>query len=107
MDPSARRRMVGWAMAIAALLVLQIVPWTTRKPFLRQLHQVEVGMTRGEVLAIMAGYRQGTGWHLQGQELQLDAALVFRHSDDGRFNSDWGVVQFDEGRVSTVEFLPD
>lgn len=31
----------------------------------------------------------------------------FRHSTDGRFNSDWGIVKMDGGRVTGGSFSPD
>lgn len=40
-------------------------------------------------------------------ELQIAGAVTYRHSDEGEYNSDWGVVSFQNGRVSKVEFMPD
>jgi hypothetical protein len=40
-------------------------------------------------------------------EMSLQNSVVFRHSDDGRFNSDWGIVEFQDGRVVGVRFSPD
>ena len=40
-------------------------------------------------------------------EFALRDALVFRHSNRGRFNSDWGIVSLSNGRVARVEFSPD
>lgn len=40
-------------------------------------------------------------------ELQIVDAVTYRHSDEGEYNSDWGVVSFQNGRVSKVEFMPD
>lgn len=117
-----RGRSTGIAAAvfIVGLLALHQIPWTTRKPFLRQLHGIRPGMTETQVRSIMFGYQEGTGWPvIPGPEspptttaagngnLTMANALVFRHSDDGRFNSDWGVIEFKAGRVSRVQFLPD
>jgi hypothetical protein len=96
-----------WFAAAMALLALHLVPWTSRKPFLAQLDRVRVGMTPAEVEAIMGDYRRGTGWRVGNDVLAPEDAMVFRHSDDARFNSDWGVVRFAEGRVVEVRFDPD
>ncbi len=103
---------------VVLLSVLHLVPWTSRKPFLGQLNKVQTGMTATQVSAIMAEYTEGTGWPAApgtqsptttntSSQLALANSLVFRHSDDGRFNSDWGVVEFKDGRVIRVQFMPD
>jgi hypothetical protein len=103
---------------VVSLTVLDHVPWTSRKPFLGRLNKLQAGMTEMQVRAMMAGFKEGTGWptapgsrspagtNTNGQ-LALANSLVFRHSDDGRFNSDWGVVEFKDGRVIRVQFMPD
>lgn len=101
---------------VVALGVLWVVPWTPRKAFLRDLDRVELGMTRAEVEEVMSGYIRGTGWpagpldaqgHAPPGELRVHQAEVFRHSTTGDFDSDWGVVYFENDRVRAVEFLPD
>lgn len=93
--------------ALLGLVTLHLVPWTTRKPFLAALDRVCIGMTYEEVEEIMSDYRQGTGWQTPEGELRTPGMLVFRHSDDARFNSDWGMVTFVDGRVTKVAFSPD
>ena len=112
--------------------VVFVFPWSTRKPFLNDLRRVEIGMNEAEVREVMGGYIVGTGWPSPGPaepvasgdltdagsgkrfatvesdgELELEGAIVFRHSDDGAFNSDWGIVEFEGGLVSGVEFSAD
>lgn len=120
-------------LVLGCLLVCVLVPWSSRKSFLQRLLTIRPGMTESQVRQIMAGYAEGTGWpaatwpsdgtagRLQAAgrdtairtttgthgNLALEDSLVFRHSDDRRFNSDWGVVAFKDGRVIRVEFLPD
>jgi hypothetical protein len=122
--------LLGVTVVIAALY---FVEWTTRKPFLRDLARIRVGMTEAEVRHIMSRYMEGTGWPAPpfdtpknvgalsivgsssqystttspGNHLVIRDSLVFRHSDDGAFNSDWGVVSMYGGRVVRVEFSPD
>lgn len=119
---------------IAVIAALYFVEWTSRKPFLRDLARVQVGMTETEVRHVMARYLEGTGWpampgsspsnttgtvNIAGSgsrystvtspagQMTLRDALVFRHSNEGAFNSDWGIVRFSSGRVVRVEFSPD
>ena len=135
--PVALRSQVGrlgvLAAVVAFVTVLFLVDWTTRKPFLRDLARVRVGMTEAEVRRIMGRYMEGTGWpaspfdtptntgtlSILGSSSQyatttspdghmvIRDSLVFRHSLDGAFNSDWGIVSFSSGRVVGVEFSPD
>jgi len=41
---------------------LRCVNWNSRKPFLRVLYSIHVGMTRVQVDAIMGKYLKGTDW---------------------------------------------
>ncbi len=122
------------AAVIAIIAALYFVDWTSRKPFLRDLARVHVGMTEAEVRQIMGGYMEGTGWPAPPDSFPSDApstltiggsgsqysietspsnqlvirdSLVFRHSNDAAFNSDWGIVSFSGGRVVGVEFSAD
>jgi len=131
--PAQIGRLAALAMLLAAIVVLYSVPWSSRKPFLRDLYRIKPGMTEAEVRQIMARYQEGTGWpsnpfagvsvprtlHDLGSstaysagvspsgELTLSNSLVFRHAMSGRFDSDWGIVSFSNGRVATVSFSPD
>ena len=119
---------------IAAIATLYFAEWTTRKPFLRDLDRIRVGMTEAEARHIMGRYMEGTGWPASpfdastnatstltdvgsgskystatspSGEMVIRDSLVFRHSTDGAFNSDWGIVSLSSGRVVRVEFSPD
>jgi hypothetical protein len=127
-------RLGGLAGVSVFMAVLYFVDWTTRKPFLRDLDRVRVGMTEAEVRRIMGRYMEGTGWpalpgssptngpgtlnivgsgsHYSTEtsssgQLTIRDSLVFRHSNDGAFGSDWGIVSLSSGRVVRVEFSPD
>jgi hypothetical protein len=114
----------GVALAVIGLVIgaLHQVDWTSRKPFLRDFARIRAGMTEAEVRQIMTGYLVGTGWPAlpldpaansagrpapPAHELTLRNSIVFRHSNDGRFNSDWGIVRFSQGKVAETEFSPD
>ncbi len=96
---SRGRLLVGAVVFSAALALFQAVPWSPRKPFLAAFRTIAAGMSPAEVERIMAGYPVARG-----------GASVWRfgHSpDDGRFNSDWGMVYFEGEKVARTEFLPD
>jgi hypothetical protein len=125
---------IGALLAVIAVIAaLYLVEWTTRKPFLHDLARIRVGMTETEVRHIMGRYMEGTGWPASpydthtnsgtlslvgsssqystttspGGHMVIRDSLIFRHSNDGAFNSDWGVVSISHGRVVRVEFSPD
>jgi hypothetical protein len=127
-------RAFALAAAITVIAALYFIEWTSRKPFLRDLARVRVGMTEVEVRQIMGRYLEGTGWPASpfdtstnapstltdvgsgsqyvtstspSGEMVIRDSLVFRHATDGAFNSDWGIVSLSSGRVVKVEFSPD
>lgn len=126
-------RLATFAAVSGFVAALYFVDWTSRKPFLRDLHRIQPGMTEEQVRQIMGKYMEGTGWPAPpgmtpgqhgtlaeagsdvrymasasaGGELRLHDSLVFRHSNDGAFNSDWGIVTFANGTVVEVRFSAD
>lgn len=131
--PPSRLSALVAVVLVGFLIAFHLVPWTSRKPFLGQLNKVQTGMTETQVRVIMTGYKEGTGWPAApwqptgsagtletagssntfrtvtdtNAQLALADSVVFRHSDDGRFNSDWGVVEFKDDRVIRIQFMPD
>lgn len=116
---------------MAWLAVLWAVPWTSRKPFLRDLFSIKPGMTVAQADTIMSPYiREGSvrpvKWaylrpieERAGRRLVLTdirgrrtddtplSQICYRHSNSAAFNADLGEVYFLRGRVVYVEFLPD
>ncbi|MGD9781754.1 MAG: hypothetical protein AB7V14_06320 [Kiritimatiellia bacterium] len=128
----ARTKYLIYLGLMACLAILYLVPWNTRKPFLRDLEKVQMGMTVDQVEEIMGRYKKGTGWPVMpgttsptGQladaasgiamatsnslsgELVIRDSMTYRHSEKGAFNSDWGVVRFSNGMVAAKVFMPD
>jgi hypothetical protein len=103
------KRLVCLGVICSLIGALYFIPWTSRKPFLRDLYAIRPGMTVEEVRKRMAGYMEGTGITMPNtnQEFTVGGALVFRHSNDGAFNADWGIVSFQNGKVVSVQFDPD
>jgi hypothetical protein len=102
---------LAFALAIvAALAAVYSAPWNSRKSFLMDFRRIEPGMTTAEVDRLMAPYLVGTGWPDPGNahaEFAIDSARVYRHSTTGEYNSDWGIVHHNGGRVTKTEFSAD
>lgn len=119
---------LGVVLPLIALLFF--VPWSSRKSFLRDLSRIREGMTKSEVKEIMDRHIAGGlpaspfpgshGYTIHGSALgnrysasdppareEPVDSLVFRHSDEGYYNADLGIVSFSGGRVSGVTFSPD
>ena len=101
------------ALIVFTVLVIFVsvraVDWNSRKPFLRDLERVEVGMTEAQVYQIMEGYRNETGSQPQADEQgrMISGTLSYRHTSESWGNSDIGILVFEQGRVVNVRFLPD
>ncbi len=121
-----------YALLVVSLVALYVVPWNSRKSFLRDFSEIRIGMTVSEVELIMGNSIRGTGWptlpssvsstqtpmesgldptiqtvNQPHGDLEIQDSIVYRHSNEGAFNSDWGVVQFKDGKVTNKVFLPD
>jgi len=103
--------LLTFAVAVAGV---RWVNWNSRKPFLRDLYSLRVGMTPSQVEAVMGKYLKGTGWPANAGEdptargeLSFPGTLVYRHTNKGWGNSDWGMVEFSDGQVVKVDFSPD
>lgn len=100
-----RRTRAFWAsvaVLLAALACLHVVPWNSRKVFLREFRQIEPGMSRQDVDVLLRGYEFG-------ERRPAPDALerTYVHSRSGRFDSDWGIVRLQGDRVVSTQFLPD
>jgi hypothetical protein len=61
-------------------------------------------MTEAEVRQIMGRHSEATG---RPAQRGIRDSLVYRHSGDGAFDSDLGIISFSSNRVESVEFSPD
>ena len=78
----------------------------SRKPFLRDFQRLHSGMTRDEVERVMGHYLHGAAGPTLPPGVDKDAA-IYRHTNDGWGDADWGVVRFQQDRVVELSFLPD
>ncbi|MBW3622541.1 MAG: hypothetical protein KY468_03930 [Armatimonadetes bacterium] len=134
--PSKKQNYTVLLTLFTFLAAMHFIPWSPSKPFLKRLAQIEPGMTVAQVEGIMHGYLRGMGskWEIpppppgQGPALSYEYTdparfnewirqnggrarfkgdLVYRHSNDGAFDSDMGFVNFRKGRVVKVRFMAD
>jgi hypothetical protein len=123
---ASRRRalLIGGAFAVAMIGTVG-APWTSRDFFLMDFQRLRPGMTQEQVDTTMQKYMRGTGVrslpgidtiHTGSQSLasDADAAMltprgceVYRHSNEGLWNADWGTVCYQAGRVVSTDFSPD
>jgi hypothetical protein len=114
-----REKLLILGLLVVALLSVRFVDWNSRKPFLKDLYRVQEGMTVEQVEQIMGHHMVGSGWPADPLGLPTRSAvagtedltqpdrLVYRHTNEGWGNSDWGEIRFQEGRVVEIRFLPD
>jgi hypothetical protein len=105
-------------------------PARSRAEFLGDFSTISVGMAEGDVERVLAHYMKGSNWvpppemtstwefriagspnvyqaRVNEGQVELVGCTIYRHSDDGAYDSDWGIVCFSAGRVSSSEFSPD
>jgi len=126
------RRQILLAAAFCLILLGKFADWNSRRPFIRDLLRIREGMTVEQVDNVMARYMTGTrlAWPPisddkpkssssispatsqtvkkgPDNELNLTDSNVYRHSNEGAYNADWGIVRFHEGKVESVDYMPD
>jgi hypothetical protein len=104
-----REKVVILTLFLVALGSVRFVDWNTRKPFLRALDRVTVGITEVQADEIMDGYIKGVSPMAQVDEQGgVDWGTVsYRHTTEAWGNVDVGVLVFQNGRVVRVDFCPD
>jgi hypothetical protein len=118
-DSPKREKLLILGLLVIVLFSLRFVDWNSRKPFLKDLYRVQEGMSLEQVEEIMGEYMGGaccpaeplalSGGDGPGEPEQIEPPdrLVYRHTDEGWGDSDWGEVHFENGRVAKVRYLPD
>jgi hypothetical protein len=114
-----REKLLILGLLVTMLFSIRLVNWNSRKPFLKDFYRVREGMTVGQVEQIMEGYMGGsfqpertlafrTGESAaETEDLAPPDRAVYRHTNEGWGNSDWGEIIFEKGRVVEIRFLPD
>jgi hypothetical protein len=106
---SVKQRLVLAGVLVSAVFAVRFVNWDSRKPFLRDFNQVQLGMTAEEVDQVMVGYIKYTSpfaaTSFEG-EVQM-GAVSYQHTTEGWGDSDIGQITFAGGRVVATTFYPD
>lgn len=101
------RRAGVFVVTVLGVAVLYLVPWSSRKIFLHDFYRIRIGMTEAEVRRTMNHYMVATGQPSTPAGSFVENSLVFRHSNAGEFDADFGLVNFKDGKVTEVSFSPD
>ncbi len=114
-----REKLLILGLFVVVLFSIRAVDWNSRKPFLKDLYRVQEGMTLEQVEQIMSDYMGGIGYPIhplglpagppaaETEGVAVPDRLVYRHTNEGWGDSDWGEIRFEKGRVVEVRFLPD
>jgi hypothetical protein len=102
-----RRRYIIIASLALFLITVRYTAWNASKPFLRDLHKVTRGMSGVAVENLLAKYQKNRDPN-EIDYLYLEPAYTgesyFRFTDGNDFG--WGKINFNNGRVINVEFIP-
>ena len=92
-----------------AMLIISLTNWDSRKPFLRDFYQVQVGMTAVQADQVMQGYMKFISPLTEVNERGevLTGPVNYRHTEEGWGDSDIGLLMFKNGRVVDTDFYPD
>ena len=107
-----RRQVLILGIFAAAVFSVHFINWNSRKPFLRDFYRIEEDMTEAQVEQIMGKYIKEADLPscllseaTETAGLSPRNCVFYRHTDESRSNSDWGVVAFENSHVAQTEFL--
>ena len=108
---------LGALILLLVTLLPFLFPPEGQTIFRERLSTIRAGMTVDEVEKIMGQYSKGLGKGVPGgveeyptgeSRLTATGTMYYRwNTSDGRYDWDLGEVTFKDGKVTTVEFLPD
>jgi hypothetical protein len=99
------RRWIKLIAVNALILALFLIPWTSRKMFLRDLSSIKPGMTGAEVARVMAPYSEQFE-SMQPHPDRMHYILFPFHAHHWLINKNWGMVKMRDGEVVEVGFWP-
>jgi hypothetical protein len=98
------------AIFLVVVLIVYFTNWDSRKAFLKDFNQIEVGMTMAQVDQLMKHYLTksvGPTTELNDKGEIIAGTVSYRHTLEGWGNADIGVLTFESGRVVQDIFYPD
>lgn len=104
-----RQKVLIISIFLAGILAVHFINWDSRKPFLRDFNQIEIGMTVAQADQMMDDYIKfiGPAAQLTAQGQVVAGKVSYRHTRWGWGNSDIGVLTIEDGRVVETVFYPD
>ncbi len=103
------QRLALGGLLVTAVFALRFVDWDSRKPFLRDFNQVQLGMKAAEVDELMADYNKFTSPFVT-TSIRGDAqtgTVFYQRATGDQGDSDIGLITFAGGRVIGRTFYPD
>jgi hypothetical protein len=58
------------AFCIIWMMILPLIPWTSEKALMRDAARIQIGMTKAQVQAILAGYRWGKSGFYHAEDIE-------------------------------------
>ncbi|MCB9079030.1 MAG: hypothetical protein H6631_15630 [Anaerolineaceae bacterium] len=97
------------ALFLTAILVIYFIDWNGRKPFLRDFHRIELGMTADQADQMMAQYIKFVGptTQLNAQGKVLTGKVSYRPARLGWGDSDIAILTIENGQVVDLSYYPD
>lgn len=97
------------ALFMTVLVSTRFVDWNSRKPFLKDLDQVHVGMKETQADQIMAAYLKEPSplAKVDHRGQVLSGAVNYRHTTAAWGNSEVGILTFEDRRIIGTDFLHD
>lgn len=98
------------AIFLTVILIVYFTNWDSRKLFLKEFNQINVGMTAVQVDQLMNHYltkfvKPTTQLNDHGKI--INGTITYQHTQEGWGDSDLGVLTFENGQVVQVVFYPD
>ena len=97
------------AIFLTAILVIYSIDWNSRKPFLRDFHRIEIGMTATQVDQMMKNYIKfiGPTTQLNAQGDILAGKISYRHTRQGWGDSDVIILTIENSQIVEISYYPD
>ena len=100
-------RIAALSTGVLLILAMAFLDWNDRKPFLRDLYSLRLGMTIDELRQRMGTYLNNPNREDKDPEVKENDEIVYRHSNEAAYNADLGTVQIRNGRVHAVGYSAD
>ena len=104
-----KQRFLLTGVLISAVFAVRYIDWDSRKPFLRDFNQIQLGMTAEEVDELMADYIKNVSPFVNTStegEVQM-GTVSYHYTNEGWDVANTGQITFAGGHVIAATFYPD